>query len=479
MSRGTKPRAQENNLSVLLSIQENERVVDLLGRRCVALATAVVQLYMAVPHSPSEWSLQHTAVVCFVKDNPQRSYFIRLFDIKEGKLIWEQELYDQMTYATPLSYFHTFPADDCQVGLNFASEQESETFWSTVGEKIVQRAQRQEKIHHPPTSDDKTLTPPPPGPPTNGPGPTMSPGLPMAAVDVRSPDLQASRYLPSVSPSGPSSIIQKMKGKKNKKKGPRLTKADIGAPSGFMHVTHVGWDPNKGFDTNNLDPDLKKLFSSAGISDAQLKDAETSKVIYDFIEQSGGLDAIKMEMQKEGHPPKVLGGTPPAPPPPRGSLPPSKDLPPRPPPPRTQGSSNRGHLPPTPNGRAGPPPPPLPPSHSAPPPPPPMSVDGVPPPPPPPPPPPGPISSPSSPATSAPSTPSGGSRDALLDQIRFGTKLKSVTDKPDLAPPSPAQSTEGIVGALMMVMQKRREDIQYSDVESPNSDDEEEEDEWD
>lgn len=45
-------------------------------------ASAVAQLYMALPHSPSSWSLQHTGVVCFVKDNPQRSYFFRMFDLK-------------------------------------------------------------------------------------------------------------------------------------------------------------------------------------------------------------------------------------------------------------------------------------------------------------------------------------------------------------------------------------------------------------
>lgn len=58
--------------------------------------------------------------------------------------------------------------------------------------------------------------------------------------------------------------------------------------------------------TNNLDPDLKNLFSSAGISDAQLADKETSKLIYDFIEQSGGLDAVKEEMKKQGKPPSNI-----------------------------------------------------------------------------------------------------------------------------------------------------------------------------
>lgn len=28
----------------------------------------------------------------------------------------------------------------------------------------------------------------------------------------------------------------------------KLTKADIGNPEGFRHVSHVGWDANNGFD---------------------------------------------------------------------------------------------------------------------------------------------------------------------------------------------------------------------------------------
>lgn len=49
-----------------------------------------------------------------------------------------------------------------------------------------------------------------------------------------------------------------------------------------------------------MDPDLKKLFSFAGISEDQLTDKETSKLIFDVIEQSGGLDAVKEEMRKKG-----------------------------------------------------------------------------------------------------------------------------------------------------------------------------------
>ncbi|RXM29943.1 Wiskott-Aldrich syndrome protein-like [Acipenser ruthenus] len=48
-----------------------------------------------------------------------------------------------------------------------------------------------------------------------------------------------------------------------------------------------------------MDPDLKCLFSKAGISDAQLADADTSKLIHDFIEESGGLEAVKEEMRRQ------------------------------------------------------------------------------------------------------------------------------------------------------------------------------------
>ncbi|XP_062315564.1 WASP actin nucleation promoting factor b [Osmerus eperlanus] len=480
MSRSSKSKTQENNLSILLSAEENESVVELLGRRCVTLSTAVIQLWMALPHSSSQWSLQHTGVVCFVKDNPLRSYFVRLYDFKEGKLIWEQELYNQLTYHNPQIFFHTFAADECQVGLNFSSEQEAETFRVSVQEKLSQRANRQEKR---PASHEKRQLPPLPPPNTS---PVHPGGTP--TMDIQNPGILASRY------RSPAAHKVK-KDKKSKKKGAKLTKADIGAPSGFKHVTHVGWDPNSGFDTANLDPDLKTLFSSAGISDDQLTDADTSRLIYDFIEQSGGLQAVKDEMRKQENTPSQSqsrhGRLPPVPSesPRRSGLLPVSGGPPSGPPSRS--------LPPPPTGgRSGPPPPPPisacpppPPSHGrsggAPPPPPPCAPSGG---GPPPPPPPAPLSKPATDIGSRniappPKTPSGGGgaggRGDLLDQIRLGTKLKNVTDsaEPNSAPQE--ESSEGIVGALMMVMQKRSKVIHSSDDEEDDGGDDDDDDEWD
>lgn len=498
------------------------------------MATAVAQLVMALPHSPSMWSLQHTGVVCFVKDNPQRSYFIRMFDLKTGRQVWEQELYNQIVYFSPLPYFHTFPADDCQVGLNFADRQEAETFKDAVLEKINQRNNRQDKKQRPlPTNDRGSL---PPLPNDKG-----SPGGPgsyrMATVDIQNPDIQSSRYRSMPSPTGASLSLsgKGKKEKKSKKKGAKLSKADIGAPSGFKHVSHVGFDPN------NLDPDLLQLLSQAGIREADMRDEQTSQLIYNVIEQSGGMEAVKREVNR------AASGPPPPPPGRQGPLPPvpgSSHSAPAPPPSRSRsgplpaiptqqqrGSPSshpppaRGGVPPPPppTNRGGPPPPPppahstshFPPppakssSHSMPPPPPPSSQQRsmgfppppvpsapgrggggpAPPPPPPPPPPPAPCSDfpPPPPSFSCgptpptpPSSGGGDSRGALLDQIRLGKKLNKVTENPDPAPVTPPGSGEGIVGALMSVMQKRSKVIHSSDEsEDEGGDDDDDDDEWD
>ncbi|KAG9345880.1 hypothetical protein JZ751_009036 [Albula glossodonta] len=368
---------------------------------------------------------------------------------------------------------------------------------------------------------------------------STGPALPMATVDIKNPEINNMRFhnstpVNNMVQSSFSKDKRKTKGKKKK-----LTKADIGTPSNFQHIGHVGWDPNTGFDLNNLDPELKNLFDLCGISEAQLKDKETSKVIYDFIEKKGGVEAVKNELRRQAPPPPPSRGGPPPPPPPHTSGPPPPPPPARgrgaPPPPPPSRAPTSAPPPPPPSrpaaGNPPPPPPPIrghlppppPPSHASiapqappPPPPPPSSSpagmgSGVPPPPPPPPPPPGPPppgpppppeldggeSQPTPMSKSAlleqirgganlkkveqnsrPVSSTG--RDALLDQIRQGIQLKNVADSSDSAPPTPAPSA-GIVGALMEVMQKRSKAIHSSDEDEDDDEDEdfEDEDEWD
>ena len=107
-------------------------------------------LSFAVPYNSlhsRRWNKRSSGVACFVKDNTRRSYFVRIFDLDRGTmLVFDQELYNQFRYRTPRpSYFHTFEADECQVGLNFADEDEANYFRQTIEQKLAERSHRRQR----------------------------------------------------------------------------------------------------------------------------------------------------------------------------------------------------------------------------------------------------------------------------------------------------------------------------------------------
>lgn len=224
---------QQNIPSALLQDHENQRLFEMLGRKCWTLATAVVQLYLALPPGAEHWTKEHCGAVCFVKDNPQKSYFIRLYGLQAGRLLWEQELYSQLVYSTPTPFFHTFAGDECQAGLNFADEGEAQAFRALVHEKIQKRNQRQSgdrrQLPTPPTpanEERRGALPPVPPHPGGDQGGQGSSSLSLVTVDIQNPDITNSRYRGLPTP-GPGPGDKKRSGKK------KISKADIGAPSGF------------------------------------------------------------------------------------------------------------------------------------------------------------------------------------------------------------------------------------------------------
>ena len=48
----------------------------------------------------------------------------------------------------------------------------------------------------------------------------------------------------------------------------------------------------------NIDPQWKRLFVTVGVTKKQLKDKETSKFIYDFVESHGGIEKATKELEK-------------------------------------------------------------------------------------------------------------------------------------------------------------------------------------
>lgn len=518
-----------NRPSSCLKQYENDEIFSMIGRRCTTLATSVAQLYVAPPDSRNRWKKKLTGVICFVKDNGKRSYFLRMYNLVTKTLEWEQELYNQFKYASPRPYFHTFAGDTYSAGLNFANIEEAHNFFNEIQKKLKAKEQRRQDRRKD-TSRNKQQPPPP----ALGGNVDINKRASLQNNDNFSNMSHSPSQTSLSSLDAPSMQRKKSKERKenksssgnNKKGGKRkLTKDDIGKPENFKHVGHIGWDPQGGFDIDNvqMDDNWKKLFDLVGVTDEQKQTKETMEFIYDFVEKRGGIENVtrEIEMEKFRGPPSLPSrdlappapsrgqsrGPPPPPPPSRGAPPPPParvgGAPPPPPPSRggpPPPPPSRGAMPPPPPpmSRAPPPPPagvPLPPA-----PPPPPPVGGMPPPPPPmgrggPPPPP----------------PVGGGRGALLDQIHQGASLKKVTPNERRSSSSDGRSGllsdirtgvqlkkvsevdgnskpkasagadgGGILGALQMALENIKKDTHSSDSESgeSGSEFEDDEDEW-
>ncbi|XP_032064876.1 uncharacterized protein LOC116502941 [Thamnophis elegans] len=85
--------------------------------------------------------------------------------------------------------------------------------------------------------------------------------------------------------------------KRGKLKRKRLTKAYIGSPSNFKYLCHIGRSPQTEFVTN-IEPELKMIFTQAGITQDHLKDKRMSKKIFETIENQGGIQTVLKETKE-------------------------------------------------------------------------------------------------------------------------------------------------------------------------------------
>ncbi|ORY88279.1 hypothetical protein BCR35DRAFT_317612 [Leucosporidium creatinivorum] len=336
------------------------------------LTAAIGRIYYAFP-DPVKWSYSGIsgAVVFGWGGN---GGWLKVVDLAGTRgAIWTHEITEDTAYYQDRTFFHTFPGDECMIGLAFSSESEAAELFKKIS------------MRH--------------------------------------------KYAAKASGSSSSSAKKSSGGGSSKKKKGGIDKSMIGAPTGFNHVAHMGFDSEKGFSSNNVDPSWERLLGqleSQGISRTQILKNET--FIRNFVEGSGGpppatpppaptatgkrvpppappsrapgTHNIKRKPPAPPAPRRAGGGmaslqeqapspvaTPPPPPPPpgRGSIPP----PPPPPPPAPPARENVPPPPPPPPVRGAPAPPPPPPPRAPggppppPPPPPPAAAGGAPPPPPP------------------------------------------------------------------------------------------------
>jgi len=168
------------------------------------------------------------------------------------------------------------------VGLNFADEREADLFHQMVELKLVERRSRRDR-----RGGSRKQATPPPETTTNGGGGfnnnnnnNNNGNAKLMAAPPPPPSLTTAVPLPQHQ-QPPRKESGGSGGRKGEKK--RLKKEDIGMPTNFQHISHVGWDPNRGFDLENVDPNLKKFFQKAGVDEKALQDKDTRDFIYDFI----------------------------------------------------------------------------------------------------------------------------------------------------------------------------------------------------
>ncbi|XP_034484996.1 neural Wiskott-Aldrich syndrome protein isoform X2 [Drosophila innubila] len=441
------PKPKNNTPSTQLTPDENDAVFRLLGKKCQTLNTAVVQIYKTEGSAHSHWKKKHTGVVCFVKDSGIRSYFLRAYCLIKNELIWEHEIYDGMQIVKSRPFLLTFEGSDGYVGLNFVSEDECDSFFRVVDATIEtrnrKRVEKRSRVKLAPNAPQEAQARPPSiqGRSTS----TMD----SAPVQLRNNKIGSVTLTPAAASPAPTKNFLSsnfgLSGSGGKAKKHRVTKADISQPTNFVHVSHVGWDADKGFDLagNESDEMLTRFFAKAGVSESQLNDRETREFIYDFIQVNNVLASVKEETKSPTEPTRHMpppvpsrqiqhsqnGNQISAPP-----LPPARQPPP--PVPTTAPGASRAPAPPSrppPIITAPPPPPPTvcPPSAAPPPPPPPPPAVA----PPPPPPPPMPTAempivaathAPTQASKEAPPQVETSSRNAFLDEIQKGITLRSV-----------------------------------------------------
>jgi neural Wiskott-Aldrich syndrome protein len=229
---------------------------------------------------------------------------IKVVDLNTNSCEFEQELYPGMTYHSNSSFFHFFEGDDVIIGLSFGNDNEASAFASAVNSKIPTNTQSTSSAPNEGIVKRELapLSRATGGSSTSNLNTTSSPQTPKSATPASvTSSSNVQRGAPQKKKFGGfggfRAKIAQAFGGDNKEHEEFV----LSGPTGFRHQSHIGWDPENGFDVKNIPPEWRKLFQAAGVKKSELQDANTAKFIMQTVSEA---------MAAEG------GGAPPPPPPP-------------------------------------------------------------------------------------------------------------------------------------------------------------------
>ncbi|KAJ3342257.1 hypothetical protein HDU83_006185, partial [Entophlyctis luteolus] len=298
------------------------------------LLCVAARLYLA-DEQRGLWRLESTgaAVVASASSGPRPTVQVHLIDLKTRRSVFSVNAGGaDWRYYQDKPFFHSFPSqrDSCFAALSFAEEAEAEDFASALAGavKSMSRASIASAYSSPSYSQ------PPAQPPRNSAFGNSNPQPNLAVPPTINKSSSAPMGTPV--PTGPISLsLQSSSGtgfnglkkpakddsdvkktesnggsgffgfgrkktaadasststgnskteKKKKKNGGngKIDKSMISAPSNFEHVSHVGFNQNTGFTAQNIPMEWKAIFAKAGITEEQLNDKHTAKVVKKFM----------------------------------------------------------------------------------------------------------------------------------------------------------------------------------------------------
>lgn len=264
------------------------------------MSTGIIQLYTTQHPIHTRWSKRGVGIVMFVKDNAKRSYFYRFYCANESKIIWEQELYNEMELHFPKDFLITFEGHDNLVALNFTVPEEAKHFYDQSQMILSRKTTRKSR----PRSTVNTA-------------PTLP--LSVAAPDEENmyEEISSQRVTlrkhnnPPPPPMGEQNLKELFgKNRVQVKKIGGLSKQEISGPANFVHVAHVGFSKENGIDSHGQADVIQGFLQKCGLVDAYKNDRSTKAFIDDFIESKKVIETITNEKvgkttNRPKHPPQL------------------------------------------------------------------------------------------------------------------------------------------------------------------------------
>ena len=273
---------------------EHARAQEALSGGLQLLAQAAVKMFRS--DNGGGWQEAGGPGMLVYCANSSGLQWMKVVQLSDGATLLNEELYEDFnrTYSSDSRAaqmaFHTMEFDGWVGGFCFARDAEAQQFASAVptscpkgtggpaGPPPAPSRPGPPAPAAPPAPPGRPAAPPaPPGRPAGPPAPPPAPPgrpAPPAAIATR----------PIAPPAAEAAPEEDNKrggwfGKKKKDKKEAERPMEIGAPTNFKHVTHIGWDEANGFEVKNLPEEWKSLFKAAGVKKKDLANKDTAKLI--------------------------------------------------------------------------------------------------------------------------------------------------------------------------------------------------------